>query len=162
MQEKNNKEEQKLKEELKEELKKELKKEIKEASKEKSKEKKYKIDMERLIHIMINLVIYFAVFFINDENTAILIILAIIPILLAINSFTYGFRTRGCDPIYSMLSALVFVPFVYIKLNETYMIYVLMFLGFLVISNVVGSFLSRFRKRPDGCADGSCNCKWTL
>lgn len=124
--------------------------------------KKYKVDMERLAHIIINFFIYFAVFFIKDENSTILIILTIIPALLAINSFIYGFKTRGCDSIYSMFSALVFTPFIYFRLDETYWIYLLMYLSFMIIANVIGSFLSNFRKRPEGCTDVGCNCKWKL
>lgn len=124
--------------------------------------KKSKIDKERLIHIIINFFIYFAVFFIKDEESLIFIIIGIIPIALAINSFIYGFKARGCDSIYSSISALVFAPFVYIKLDNTFWIYLLMYLGFMIMANVIGSFLSSFRKRADGCTDVGCNCKWTF
>ncbi len=137
-----------------------IKQEVKE--KKGKKEKKYKIDKERLVHIIINFFIYFVVFFIKDEKSTLHIILVIIPVVLMINSFIYGLRARGCDSIYSIVSALVFIPFMYIKLDDTYWIYLLMYLGLIMMSNVIGSFLSNLRKRPDGCTDVGCNCKWTL
>lgn len=122
--------------------------------------KKYELDKDRLLHIIINFIIYFVILFIKDEKSAILILLVIMPIALAINSFIYGFKTRGCDSIYSFLSTIILAPFILIKFDNTYCVYILMYLSFMIISNVIGSFISNLRKRPDGCTDIGCNCKW--
>lgn len=108
---------------------------------------KYKLWKERIIHLVINLVIFSSVFFISDTGSAMTILIILIPILVSINSLIYGYRVCSCDTLYSLLTALFFFPFIFIKMNENAWIYAIIYLCIAVILNVLGSFISNERGR---------------
>lgn len=120
-------------------------------------ESKRKIDLERLGHAFVNLLIYFAVLFIKDDDSTYLVLIKIIPILITLNSFIYGLRIKGCDSTYSFLSGIAFIPFVYLKLGEPGWMFLLMYLGLIMVSNVTGSFIGGLFKKEDEPI--GCNCK---
>ncbi len=120
-------------------------------------EDKKMMDKDRIIHIIINFIIYFIVILVKDDASALLILLRVLPALLAINSFIYGFKAKGCDSVYSFTSALAFVPFVFIFLGETGWTYLLIYVSLIMLSNVSGSFISGLFKKEDDPI--GCNCK---
>lgn len=103
--------------------------------------KRNKIWVDRLIHLGINLLIFFAVFFIRDTGSAMFLLLTLIPIVIAINSIVYSIRVKYFDIIYAILTGLMFIPFVLVKMNSSAMIYVLIYLAIAGGLNLLGAFI---------------------
>lgn len=119
-----------------------------ENKKNKNKKKVRKISQsklwkERLIHLGINLIIYFSVFLIKDTGSGMMILLVLIPMSIAINSLIYSLRVKYFDVLYALLTAILFIPFVFLVMNDSAWIYALVFLGISGLLNFVGSLISR-------------------
>ena len=103
--------------------------------------KRNKMWVNRLIHLGVNLLIFFTVFLIKDTGSGMFFLLTLIPIVIAVNSIVYSIRVKYFDIIYAILTGLMFIPFVLVKMNSSAMIYVLIYLAIAGGLNLLGAFI---------------------
>jgi CDP-diglyceride synthetase len=105
--------------------------------------KMIKITKENIVHIIINLITYLSLLLIKDTGSGMMILIILIPLLISINSIIYGFKSENFDLLYIIISALLFIPFVYILMNESALVYVLIYLIIITIFYIIGYFIKK-------------------
>lgn len=105
--------------------------------------KMIKITKENIVHIIINLITYLSLLLIKDTGSGMMILIILIPLLISINSIIYGFKSENFDLLYMIISALLFIPFVYILMNESALVYVLIYLIIITIFYIIGYFIKK-------------------
>lgn len=108
---------------------------------------KKKLTRCKIEHIAVNLIAYSSVFFISDTGSAIFILIILIPFILAINSTVYGARAKSFDLIYPVVSTIVFLPFVFIAMNESALVYAPAYLVIMLIFSGLSSFIAKKKKK---------------
>ena len=78
---------------------------------------------------------------IQDTGSGMLMLLVVLPLSCLIAAWRYGSRYLF-DILFSILTALIFIPMVFIFYNSSAMIYVLIYGGVSMIGNAIGAGLS--------------------
>ncbi|NLL62832.1 MAG: hypothetical protein GX241_01105 [Ruminococcaceae bacterium] len=105
--------------------------------------KNFKINKNIILHLAIILVLYLLCIFIKDTGSGMTLLLMIIPSGVAINSILYGLKLQKIDIIYVIACAVLFIPFVFIVLNESALIYSAIYSAIALLFNAIGTSISK-------------------
>ena len=93
-------------------------------------------------YLIVNaLLFYLAPWVIQDTGSDMFISLVVLPLSCLIVAWRYGSR-YSFDLLFSILTALIFIPTVFIFYNSSAMIYILIYGGVSMIGNAIGAGLS--------------------
>ncbi len=94
--------------------------------------------MKMLPHLIVIIIAFYLLpLLIIDTGSAMIMLLAIIPLICFINSLIYGQRA-GFNLIYNILVAAIFVPTIFIFYNSTAWLYIIGFGIISLVGNVFG------------------------
>lgn len=94
-------------------------------------------------YIVIVLSYYLLPFLIVDTGSAMFILLIILPVIVALNSSIYGYKSNKFDFVYNILVALLFIPVIYIHMNSSAWVYVLGYFVVSVLFNFIGKIINK-------------------
>lgn len=80
---------------------------------------------------------------ISDTGSAMFILLVILPLIVALNSSIYGYKSKKFDFTYNILVSILFIPVIFIYMNSSAWVYVL---GYFVVStffNFIGKLINK-------------------
>lgn len=100
----------------------------------------------RAIYLLINVLSFYVLHLcITNTLLAMVIMLFVIPGIIAVTSFLYGYESGKIDFMYSILTALLFIPAIFIYMNMTAWIYVIIYFVIVVMFNSFGKYMRKFR-----------------
>ena len=98
----------------------------------------------RAIYLLINILCFYVLpLCITNTSLAMVIMIFVIPGIIAITSFLYGYKSGKIDYIYSILTALLFIPVIVIYMNMTAWIYVIIYFVIVVCFNSLGKYIRK-------------------
>ena len=94
-----------------------------------------------LPYVMVNVIcFYFLTLLMKDTGSAMFILLFAIPVITFVNAILCG-RKNSLDLLYPLLVMVIFVPYVFINMNESATIYIFIYGAISLIGCFVGSRL---------------------
>lgn len=93
-------------------------------------------------YMMVNVFLfYLAPWVIQDTGSGMFVLLVVLPLSCLIVAWRYGSR-YSFDLLFPILTALLFIPTIFIFYNSSAMIYILIYGGVSMIGNAIGAGLS--------------------
>lgn len=100
--------------------------------------------MSIIPYVFINLLYFYSLpLLIKDTGSGMFVLLLIIPLLLAIISFIYGFKNQKHNFLYSIVTTISFIPAILIYFNYTALIYLLLYFVITILFNYTGKAFKR-------------------
>ena len=97
--------------------------------------------------LIIILCFYLLPLFMNDTGSGMLLLLFIFPIVVGLTSGIYGYKIQKIDLMYTSLIILLFIPVIFIYLNSSAFIYVLIYSVISILLNIIGKKLNINNKK---------------
>ena len=103
--------------------------------------------IDRAIYLIINILSFYVLpLCITNTSLVMLIMIFFIPGIIATTSFLYGYKSGKIDYMYSILTALLFIPAIYIYMNITAWIYVIIYFLVTFVFNVIGKYFRNVKE----------------
>ena len=95
-----------------------------------------KLKRNSIFYILLIVDFYIIPCFIKDTGSAMVVMLVMIPMICLATSIMYGIR-NGVDFRYALITAIMFIPSVFMFYNSSAWIYVVVYAGIALLGNLI-------------------------
>lgn len=97
-----------------------------------------------LPYITIILGYYLLPLLISDTGSGMFILLVILPLVVALNSSIYGYKSKKIDFIYNILVSILFIPVIFIYMNSSAWVYIPGYFIVSILFNFIGKVINKY------------------